>query len=327
MQPWHEFIESQDLAKPVCTAAVCPVTQHGLLYVGGDDAQNFLQNQLSNDIGQVDSKHAQISSFSNAKGRMLAIFRVIAIEGGYLLLMPREIIDQVQSQLQRYVLRSQVVLADVSDSFGLLTVSSFDLAADPRFCAEVNGVFQSDSLITLRLNDSVDGPRYLAISNDPAELVELWQTLTESCKACDESTWRLQEVRAGVPTLYQDTMGAFVLQMTNLQQLDGVNFKKGCYPGQEVVARMQYLGKLKRRMYRATLNSGHCPSPGDELRERGGAESASSGKVVDAIPVAHGQSELLLVGRIDQAEAGSLVLSDQPDATLELQQLPYDLPQ
>jgi hypothetical protein len=118
-------------------------------------------------------------------------------------------------------------------------------------------------------------------------------------------------------------MGAFVLQMTNLQQLEGVNFKKGCYPGQEVVARMQYLGKLKRRMYRARLSSRQCPKPGQDLRARDASESDSSGKVVDAVATGDGTCELLFVGRIDQAEADNLVLSSEPGASLELIDLPY----
>ncbi len=324
MNAWLEFCKQYSTASVLEQDTVCALPDHGLLYVGGDDATEFLQNQLSNDINQTSAARAQLSSFSNAKGRMLAIFRVIAIDGGYLLFMPRAIIAEVQVQLQMYVLRSQVVLADITESFAMLGVCSQagHFAGDDRFPDEVHKVYQSDSLISLRVHAGQDQARYLIMSNDETEAKNLWQDLTTSLSPGHPDSWRLQEIQAGVPSLYPATMGAFVLQMTNLQSIDGVNFKKGCYPGQEVVARMQYLGKLKRRMYRATAASDQCPAPGS-IVNTGNDPASEAGKVVDAVPTAPDQCDLLLVARIDAAETGALALPGQPLVKLDLHDLPY----
>jgi folate-binding protein YgfZ len=305
---------------------VCALEQLGLLYIGGEDATEFLQNQLSNDISHIDASKAQLSSFSNAKGRMIGIFRVIQIEGGYLLLMPLEIIAEVGAQLQKYVLRSQVVVANISDSFARLAVTAENARdlLDRRLPTDVHQVFQSDSLIALCLPALPGQQRYLLLSNDENEAVSLAHKLLGTLTFSDEDSWRLQEILCGIPSLYQPTIGAFVVQMANLQVLDGVSFKKGCYPGQEVVARMQYLGKLKRRMFLAKLDTDSCPQPGDKLQQRAAEQRDGSGKVVDAI--SDGSACLMLyIAQIDKAESDELVLAAQPGAHLERLELPYPI--
>ena len=325
MKAWTEFLAQQ---KPQALAennAICALEQTALLYVGGDDASEFLQNQLSNDITKIDETRSQLSSMSNAKGRMLGIFQIIQIDGGYILIMPRDLIADIAQALQKFILMSKVVLADITDSFARIGVTS-DLAEiikSDDFPDEVNQVFQSDSLISLQLPAAAGRQRYLLLSNDENEAIALWRQLAQKLVINDENHWRLQQIDAGVPTLYRATSGAFVLQMANLQQLDGVSFKKGCYPGQEVVARMQYLGKPKRRMYRAQLQSSQCPQPGDELCTRGAAAPDSSGKVVDAVMREDGYCSLLFIAQIAKAEAGELVLCEQPEHELALLPLPY----
>lgn len=325
MNTWHEFLATQKLSPVQTTNTLCALNESGLLYVGGDDAHDFLQNQLSNDINQISSTQAQLSSFSNAKGRMLAIFRVIQIEGGYLLMMPRSILPQVMQLLQKYIIRSQVVLADISDSFAMMSFNTTQdaLTEDQRFPAQLHQVYQSDSLISLRIHSEQNQQRYLLLTNDANEAIDLWTQLAEHCPPSQGDSWRLQEIAAGIPTLYPQTMQAFVLQMSNLQLLDGVSFKKGCYPGQEVVARMQYLGKLKRRMYLAQIKCATCPDPGDELKSRDSAKNDGSGKVVDAVAVDDTHCLMLFIAQIDKAESGSLVLSEQPDIAINLLRLPY----
>ena len=192
--------------------------------------------------------------------------------------------------------------------------------------AEINQVFQSDSLIALRLQAAHGKFRYLLLINDAQEAIDLWKKLAINLTITDSSSWRLQEILAGIPTVYPSTAGAFVLQMSNLQLIDGVSFKKGCFPGQEVVARMQYLGKLKRRMFLAEMNSPICPEAGDELSSRGSQKGDGSGKIVDAVQVEPARCVFLFIARIDKAEAGELVLVNQPDKDFSLLPLPYDFP-
>ena len=165
------------------------------------------------------------------------------------------------------------------------------------------------------------------LSNDGDEAITLFEPLSAELTLNDMSSWQYQEIQSGIPTIYPENMGAFVLQMCNLQLLDGVNFKKGCYPGQEVVARMHYLGKLKRRMYLAELNSTVCPPPAAELKSRDASKNDGSGKVVDAVKVDQDTCLMLFSAQIDKAESESLVLVDQPDKPIQLKPLPYAFPE
>jgi len=325
MKAWTDCLSTQTLAPLQDSNALCALDSHGLLYVGGDDAEAFLQNQLSNDIRRIDQGRSQLSAFSNAKGRMIGLFRVIAIEGGYLLLMPREMLPLVQEKLQRFVLMSKVILADISNDFARisLTVDAGTPPPDPDWPTEVDRVWQSDTLISVCLPAASGRQRWLLLSTEAAEAIALWRRLSERYRINGAEHWRLQNIDAGIPTLYPATSEAFVLQMANLQLIDGVSFKKGCYPGQEVVARMQYLGKLKRRMYRAVIDSPQAPPPGAELAAKDADAADGSGKVVDAVTTVDGSSRLLFIARIDLAGSDNLKLVEQPDARIELLPLPY----
>jgi len=323
MNNWHEFLTNQTLSKAQLGNTLCPLSDSGLLYVGGEDAEEFLQNQLSNDIRQIDANTAQLSSFSTAKGRMIAIFRVIRIEGGYLLVMPRSLVADVMQKLQKFVIRSQVVMADITDSFAMFAVATNTIPDDETFPAELHQVYQSDSMISIRVHGYEDTRRYLLMTNSADEAQSLWQSLADTLTMVEPDAWRLQEIRSAVPTLYPQTMEAFVLQMSNLQLLNGVSFKKGCYPGQEVVARMQYLGKLKRRMFLVQLQSPNCPRPGDTLRSRDSDSEDGAGKVVDAMAIDSQHCLMLVIAQIARAETEQLVVSAQPDSALQYIDLPY----
>jgi folate-binding protein YgfZ len=138
--------------------------------------------------------------------------------------------------------------------------------------------------------------------------------------------WTLMDIRAGVPAVYDETADAFVPQMTNLQLIGGVSFTKGCYTGQEVVARMQYLGTLKRRMYRVHIDSPQCPAPGMPLHSASSESGQGAGRIVAAAPAPQGGYEALAVIQISSAEAGDLHLVDADGPRLELLELPYAFP-
>ena len=326
MKAWFEFLSTQTIQPLQSNNALCALNDTGLLYVGGDDATDFLQNQLSNDIRSLTPEHSHLSAFSSAKGRMHGIFRVIQIEGGYLLLMPKSILADIQQKLHRYILMSKVILADISESFASFSFTSDlpGLLDNPVLPAEPGQVYQSDSLISLRLTATNGRQRFMLLSNQADEAITLWSQLASQLTINDQDHWRLQEIEAGIPTVYPQTQEAFVIQMSNLQLLDGVSFKKGCYPGQEVVARMQYLGKLKRRMYLAELDCSDCPQPGDDLVTAGADTVDGSGKVVDAVRLADStHCRMLYIAQIDKAESDQLRLAAQPQASIKRLSLPY----
>ena len=324
MNEWQEFMETQSSVLSE-ENFICDASHLGLILVTGDDAQSFLQNQLSNDINEADESHYQLSSLSTPKGRMLGIFRVVKIDTGYLLITPLGTVPALLQRLQLFVVQAQVNLADASDYFmriGVQTSQSqiTDKIIFPRNAGEV---MQSDSLISLHLGEVAGQSRYLLMTLSVDEARSIWQSLQDSLVVASFDSWKLSEIKAGIPVIYPETAEEFVAQMANLNRIGGVNFKKGCYPGQEIVARMQYLGKLKRRMFLAELDSKICPKPGDDLVAPNATVADGSGKIVDAVIDSQGQCFCLFVAQIKKAVDGNLKLLDQPSVGIKLLELPY----
>jgi tRNA-modifying protein YgfZ len=158
-----------------------------------------------------------------------------------------------------------------------------------------------------------------------APLRELWEALAPQAAPANAADWTRLDIQAGLPNVYDRTVETFVPQMLNLQLIDGVSFNKGCYTGQEVVARMQFLGKLKRRMYLAEVERDTPPQPGEELFTTSSASQQTDGWVVDACPLGDGRHALLVVTEIAAVDAGEIRLgADGP--VLSLREPPYGFP-
>ncbi len=324
MNDWQEFIQSQTI-DPQDDEYMCDADKLGLILVNGEDASSFLQNQLSNDINLIDENSFQLSAYSTPKGRMLGIFRIVKIENGYILVMPISILPIVLQRLQMFVIQARVTLADASAHFSRFAIQSnqesvIDNIMLPR---EPGKVFQTDSLISLHLGEVNGLSRFLLLDLSVDEAKSIWHTFSALLPVNDFKSWRLSEIKAGIPVIYPETTEEFVAQMSNLNLLGGVNFKKGCYPGQEIVARMQYLGKLKRRMFLAQLDSNICAEAGDDLVTQGKQIADGSGKVVDAILDQHGQCFCLFIAQIAKTKAQQLQLLTQPEVKIRLLDLPY----
>ena len=259
---------------------------------------------------------------------MLGIFRVIQVSNGYLLLTARSMVLPLLERLYHYIVHSEVQLADASDYFAriALVTDRPQLLEHELLPGETGAVLQTDSVIAMQLEALGSQRRFLLMCLNGTGAIELWEHFAAGLAIADFDSWRLSEIRAGIPMIYPATSEEFVLQMANLGTLGGVSFKKGCYPGQEIVARMQYLGKLKRRMFLAELDTDRLPRPGDELVNDGKLEADGSGTVVDAEFDADGLCHCLYVAQIARAEAGSLQLLAQPDTRIRNVQLPYSAP-
>jgi tRNA-modifying protein YgfZ len=292
--------------------------QHlGLLSCTGDDARTFLQAQLTNGIEDIAEGEARRAGWCSAKGRLLALFLVVPQQGGLLLQISRDIAPAIAKRLSMFVLRAKAKVADVSDAwvqYGLwgetaevrlaqlgLTVPQGELKAT-----------QAQGIAVVR----VGAQRFLILA-PAAQRGRLSSLALEQ----GEASWALQEIRSGLPQVVQATQEEFVPQMVNLERLGAVDFKKGCYPGQEIVARTQYRGVLKRRMARARASA--PAAAGDDLYADEFAGQAS-GKVVAAAAVPGGGSELLAVVQISALEGGQPIRLRAPDGPqLELLPLPY----
>ena len=306
------------------------LSHYGLIAVHGDDAESFMQGLFTNDVRKVSPQHSQLSGMCNPKGRLLASFRVFRHGDSYYLCLPAEMIEDVIKRLRMYVLRAQVTLEEASDTFVHLGLSGEETRATLEAFAgalpdETGGATAQDSQVVLRVPGIY--PSYeLFTTTDQA--VALWDKLNVRGAPVGAEAWRLLDIQAGIPTIYPGTREAFVPQMINLQLVDGVSFKKGCYTGQEIVARMQYLGKLKRRMYRARVSAGTPPQPGDALFTADDP-GQSCGQLVSAALHPDGDYAVLAVIQINRADDPGQPLhlggADGPELALET--LPYPFPE
>jgi len=305
---------------------LCDLGQFGLLRVAGEDAQTFLQNMLSNDIHELDAGRAQLSSLNTPKGRMIASMLIWRDGGDYLLQLPRILCEPLRKKLGMYVLRAKVKVSAASDEIVLLGLSG-EKAQDVlqgqfgELPQQPFGFLAFGRVGVLRLGD-----RRFQVSVPMREAPALWQALVRPAQPAGSAGWDWLTIRAGIPVILPQTQEQFVPQMVNFELLGGVNFKKGCYPGQEIVARMQYLGKAKRRMYLAHLDGGEVPQPGDELFSAD-MEGQASGMIANAAPAPGGGYDVLAVMQIASHESQVLHWKSMQGEALRFLPLPYFLPQ
>lgn len=303
---------------------LCDLSQFGTLRVSGEETQSFLQNLLSNDIREVTLARAQLSSLNDPKGRMLATMLIWRDGDDYLLQLPRALCEPIRKKLSMYVLRAKVKVADVSDevvTLGLSGPAAQELL-DKMFGKlpdAVYGVAATGEACVIRLGDS-----RFQVATTAQYAPAIWRTLALHAQPAGGACWDWLTIRAGIPVILPATQEQFVPQMSNFEVIGGVNFKKGCYPGQEIVARMQYLGKLKRRMYLAHIDGG-LPQPGMHLFSAD-MEGQSSGMVANAAPAPGGGYDVLAVMQIASHDAHPVHLGAPDGPRLQFHPLPYPLP-
>jgi len=298
----------------------------GVIEVSGEDKIGFLQGQLTSDIQKLAADTSQFAGYCTPKGRMLALFRIIPVEDKFLLLLPQELLPSIAKRLQMYVLMSKVSITDMSTDLsriGICGQQALEKLVKQGYQVPdtVNGVTQHDGIIFVRVADNT--PRFIAIG-ESEKVSMLWDKL--SLSANSTKNWKLKDIQAGLPQVYGSTSEAFIPQMQNLQALDGISFKKGCYTGQEVVARMQYLGKLKRQMYLLEIDGNTLPEAGDNLYSPTSSSGQGAGKIVDAQYNTETQkAQLLAVLEISSAENNNIYLDEANTFKAEIVSLPYAL--
>jgi folate-binding protein YgfZ len=317
------FDEGATAPDPGSGAVAVPLTHVGLIRASGEEAAVFLQNLLTNDARNLKPGQAQYSGFCSAKGRMLASFLIWRDGSDYLLQLSRDLHAGILKKLGMYVLRSKVKLSDASEDyalFGIAGTGAADLAAGTAEVPQAAmGVASSDHGTVIRL-----GEQRFEVAVRAAGAEALWGRLRTAARPAGTAVWRWLEINAGIPQITGRTQEEFVPQMANFELIGGVSFNKGCYPGQEIVARTQYLGKLKRRMYLAHVGGNQPPEPGTPVY---GAElpDQSCGMVVASAPAPGGGSDLLAVIQMSSAEAGEVHVGTADGPSLALKPLPYAL--
>lgn len=311
-----------EAAAALSADVIAPLADRGTIRVRGADRDAFLQGQLSSDLRELTPSRGQLASYSTPKGRVLAIFTAIRAGDDIWLETSRSLLAPTLKRLRMFVMRSKVTLDDAGADVISIGVAGpnadrvLDAAGLPVpsvlcLCAEVDGI------VVMRRR----GPQNRYSLHGSAErLAVLWPKLAANARPVGTQAWQLTDILAGFPALHPETAEQHVAQMMNLDQLDGISFTKGCYPGQEIVARLHYLGNLKRRMYIAR-------SPAEGIARgaavvlaggEGQSEAQSVGDVLDVAPHPDGGSALLVVLQTSQQEATKLRIGavDGPELSL-----------
>lgn len=271
---------------------LAPLTHLGVISCLGEDAKGFLHNQLTSDVNHLNPGHAQHAAWCTAKGRMLASFIVLRADAGYLLQLSADLLPAMLKRFQMYVLRAKVKLADSSATHVLVGV------AGRQAEAALTGAGLPVPSAALAVAEFHSG-RVLRLADDRFEVLMaadaapgLWTALSRTARPVGTPAWRWLDIQAALPLVTERTKEEFVPQMANFDQLGGVSFHKGCYPGQEVVARTQYLGKVKRHLYRVA--AAQPLAAGDALFSPAEPDHAC-GMIVNAAPAPAGGFEALAV--------------------------------
>jgi folate-binding protein YgfZ len=265
---------------------IYPIANLGVLAVSGKDAAKLLQGQATCNVFEVTENQARIGAFCNPKGRAIATFLLARQADDYLLVLPLELLEPVKTRLQKYVLRSDVKFADRSDELCLIGISTAEAAAEPLFAAR-----REQDAVSIAMSSAP--ARHLLIA-DAERAIALWSDyVTQGYAPGNSEEWRYLDLIAGIPWLTQATSEEYIPQMLNLDKLGGISFTKGCYTGQEIVARTHYLGKAKREMFLAEANTAAVPEPNASVIDNHSETETAVGKVLSAF--GHGQKCMLLL--------------------------------
>ena len=338
---WKNFLQSQgaviegssvlhygdpasERAASADSTIVADLSQLGVIALRGEDTAAFLQGQLTNDVRTLHADAAQWSGYCSPKGRLLGNFLMWRQGEDYCLQLSGDILPGVLRRLSMFILRAKVTARDASDeSVRLVVAGRQALAAVTAALGAVPDApmrsVAGEAGQVIRVGDDK-----FVLSIPPERAAAVWQVLRESATPVGAPVWDWLRLNAGIPMIVAATQEQFVPQMVNLEVIGGVSFQKGCYPGQEIVARSQYLGKLKRRMYLAHVEAE--AAPGDPLYSAD-IEGQATGTVVNAAPAPGGGFDVLAVAQVESANTQTLHLKAADGAPLSLKPLPYALPE
>lgn len=300
---------------------LCDLSHLDTLCVSGDDALTFLQGQVTNDVILLGTNTAHYTGYCSPKGRLLALFLAYRQDASVHLQLNAKLAEAVAKRLKMYIMRAKVKLDNISDKTVKLGISG------PNSEQALSAFFSPIPTPTLALCHSENGtlirlsgqlPRFEVVC-DTDTAKRLWSALKKTCKPVGKAAWEWLEIQAGIPDIQATTQEEFVPQMVNLDCLNGINFKKGCYTGQEIVARTHYLGKIKRRTHLLHLATSVPAQAGmDVVTDK----QEVVGKVVRAAMSPKGGYDALAEIRLDSMHAGDLFING---VKLEWRTLPYAL--
>lgn len=307
---------------------VCDLSHTGLIALSGDDAATFLQGQVTNDVNALGGTHAHFSGYCTPKGRLLALFLAFAHDQKFYLQLKQSLLPAIMKRLKMYIMRAKVEISDASNQmirFGIngpdaMTILRKQFSNIPNQDFATSPIDQDNLRIGLILKlPSIEGHQRFELLIDETHALNTFNSIKNSCELVGKPCWDWLDIQTGLPDVTENTQEQFVPQMLNLDILDGINFKKGCYTGQEIVARTHYLGTVKRRTYKATIQSEVQPNDGDKIVD---AQQNEVGQIVKVAPNPNKGFDALIEMRIEAKEAANAFWQQSP---VLFGTLPYSL--
>jgi folate-binding protein YgfZ len=292
---------------PAQSTGLCLLPDWGALRVSGDDALTFLQGQATNDLRTLQPGSMGCGAFCNPKGRVIANFHIGQSGQAYVLFLSADLVEPLRQRLQMFVLRSRVKLENLAETAriaGLPASADVDASHYPKWAASGSEIWS--------LNDN--SHRHLG-------LLPVSETETAGLPTLPQTAWELADIHAGFARITQATREEFLPQMLNLDWLGGIGLEKGCYTGQEIVARTHYLGQLKRRLFRFVLAGDALPAPGTPLAA---GDNPAAGQVVNACADDTGNIRGLAVLTLEAANSQPLSLGDPQGPQVQIEALSPD---
>ena len=292
------------------------LSHFSIIQVSGDDAEEFLENQLITHLPDLESAGWLLSAWCLPNGRILSNFILFENNHHYFLILPSMLKQKIIDRLKLYILRSNVSIDDASDDYALIGLAgevSNDLLKqiyDGFTPVKKQAVNQS---MILQMPD--DTARWILLVHMD-EVNQLMQQILLAFQESDRATWSLLDIKAGIPWVTTATSEEFIPQMLNLDTTGGLSYKKGCYPGQEIIARIHFRGEIKKRLYIGTGTSDVTPGPGDKLESIDDAKLI--GDVIDAEPNPAGGFSFIATANIDENETIKACLRGEHQSLVEL---------
>jgi folate-binding protein YgfZ len=314
-----------ELAATASGSVVAHLGQFGILAFRGEEARDFLHRLLSCDVEGLADDAGAYGAYCTPKGRVLANFLLWREPDGFAMLLPRAIVPGIQKRLQMYVLRSKVTLEARADALVVLGASGPAAAAA---VASLVGPPPGQPLRVARGDRatviSLAAARFI-VTTPSASAPQVWDRLAGALRPVGAACWDWLEIANGLPWITDATQDQFVPQMANLELVGGVSFRKGCYPGQEIVARTQHLGRPRRRLYLAHVRAAATPAASEPLYSAGLGDQAA-GTVINAAPAPGGGFDVLAVVHTASVAGDKVRLGSPSGAELQFRALPYSVP-
>jgi len=284
----------------------------GLLCVAGEGAKKLLQGQLTCNLDEISPQLSRLGAHCNPQGRIISLSRVLMYQNQYYLQLPRAILATALNALKKYAVFFKVTLTDASDSLSRLAYSGTQInKVFTHLPTENDAVIEQDNIIIIKLPNTAASYEMIG---DPATIAAIEKKLALYANKTPQNTWKALEIAAGLPGIYPETSEKFLPHELNLQLLNAISFDKGCYTGQEIIARMQYKGKLKKHTYRAKTLSATPPQLGADITNNQGI----CGTIVDFAEVGYNIYDLLILITETDATAAGLFLDAERKNAIEI---------